>query len=60
MNDFTQEILRNGLSVFFALLQMAVIAVVSAGFKLYWDVRRLRHDMDAAFKKLRELESDLR
>lgn len=50
------EIWNQAIATFFAILQAGLLAVVAAGIKMYFDVKILRKDMDAAFIKIRELE----
>lgn len=50
------DIWNQAVATFFAILQAGLLAVVAAGIKMYFDVKILRKDMDAAFDKIRSLE----
>ena len=50
------HMLSQAASTVFALLQVGIVAAVSGMWKLWSDVQRLKSDMDAAHKKIRELE----
>lgn len=54
----TQQVIRSAVGTFFGVMGSLGIAVIMAAFKTYWDVRKLRHDMAAAFKKIRALEGE--
>jgi hypothetical protein len=50
------QIMSQAASTVFALLQVGIVAAVSGMWKLWSDVQRLKGDMDAAHKKIRDFE----
>ena len=50
------EIVKQFITVFFGVFQALILVVIAASFKTYWDVRLLKKNMNAAFKKIRTLE----
>lgn len=50
------EIWNQAVATFFAILQAGLIGGIAAGIKMYFDVRVMRRDINAAFVKIRELE----
>ena len=52
MDDIIHEAMR----VFFGVLQALIMVTISCAFKMYWDVKKLKRDLRAAFTKIRELE----
>ncbi len=50
------EIVRQAMGTAFGILQALFIAAMIGAFKVVWDVKQLKSDMDAAFTKLRALE----
>lgn len=52
----TQQVIKSAIGTAFALLQVLIITVFGALVKTYFDVKKLRYDMNAAFKKIRSLE----
>lgn len=57
--DIISEVVRNSISVFFGLLQTAIVASFAVIIKLYIDVRSLKKAMNAAFDKIREIQEKL-
>ena len=51
MSDFFWRVAESTASALF-------IAVVFGAFKTYLDVRRMKRDLDAAWRKIRSLEND--
>ena len=51
------EILKNAIPPFFAILQSFTVILISGAFKMYADIRKQRRDLRAAFTKIRELEA---
>ncbi len=53
------EIFKHSMAMIFSLLQISVIAICGAAVKTFFDVRKHKNDLRAAFTKVRALESAL-
>ena len=59
MTDFIPELLKNSVTLFFGILQVALIAAVGGLFKLYSDMIGIKKDMNQAFGRIRRIENQL-
>lgn len=50
------EIIHQSMQVFFGVLQALILVVISGAFKMFYDVKRLKRDLNSCFKKIREIE----
>ena len=50
------ELLDKSLPIFFGVFQSLILLLITSAFKMYWDVRELKKDLNQAFKKIRDLE----
>lgn len=51
-----EQFIQSSITTFFAILQALILLVITGSFKLYWDVKILKKNMNAAFTKIRNLE----
>lgn len=52
----TEQVIRSAIGTFIGIVGSAMVGLICGAFKMYWDVRELKKDMNAAFAKIREIE----
>ncbi len=52
------EIVRQAMGTAFGILQALFIAAIIGAFKMYGDVRKLRYDVNNAFREIRKLKGE--
>ncbi len=53
-----QEIVRQAMGTAFGILQTLFIAAIIGAGKMYWDVKKLRYDVNNAFRELRKIKGE--